>query len=422
MNKVILIPDSFKGTLSSTQICEIISAEIKKQFPSCKVISIPVADGGEGSVDCFLSALGGQKISATVNGPHFEKMKPYFGMIANRNSNDSYGNKLNNTQPVADKFNTTKFSTSESNTTKFNTIEDLTAVIEMASCAGLPLVENNKDPLGTTTYGVGELILAATKQNAQKIIVGLGGSCTTDGGCGAAAACGVKFYDKTEKCFVPTGGTLKQIKRIDISELNPMIKNTEIIAMCDIENPMYGPEGAASVFGPQKGASPDEVKLLDEGLIHLSKIIERDLRLNVAAVPGAGAAGAMGAGMIAFFGARLQMGIETVLDTVHFSETIKGADLVFTGEGRLDAQSLRGKVVIGVAKRSQKEGVPVIALVGGVDGDMKATYDMGVTAIAPINRSPQDFSISKNKSAKNLAATAQDVLRAIKAFKEEPNE
>lgn len=412
MNKVILIPDSFKGTLSSTQICEIISAEITKQFPSCKVISIPVADGGEGSVDCFLSALGGQKITATVNGPHFEKMKSYFGMIANRNNNDSYENKPNSTQPVADKFNTTKF----------NTIENLTAVIEMASCAGLPLVENNKDPLGTTTYGVGKLILAATKQNAQKIIVGLGGSCTTDGGCGAAAACGVKFYDKTEKCFVPTGGTLKQIKRIDISELNPMIKNTEIIAMCDIENPMYGPEGAAFVFGPQKGASPDEVKFLDEGLIHLSKIIERDLGLNVAAVPGAGAAGAMGAGMIAFFGAHLQMGIETVLDTVHFSDTIKGADLVFTGEGRLDAQSLRGKVVIGVAKRSQKEGVPVIALVGGVDGDMKATYDMGVTAIFSINRLPEDFSISKNKSAENLAATVQDVLRVIKVSKEESNE
>ena len=333
-------------------------------------------------------------------------------MIANRNNNDSYGNKPNSTQPVADKFNTTKF----------NTIENLTAVIEMASCAGLPLVENNKDPLGTTTYGVGELILAATKQNAQKIIVGLGGSCTTDGGCGAAAACGVKFYDKTEKCFVPTGGTLKQIKRIDISELNPMIKNTEIIAMCDIENPMYGPEGAAFVFGPQKGASPDEVKFLDEGLIHLSKIIERDLGLNVAAVPGAGAAGAMGAGMIAFFGAHLQMGIETVLDTVHFSDTIKDADLVFTGEGRLDAQSLRGKVVIGVAKRSQKEGVPVIALVGGVDGDMKATYDMGVTAIFSINRLPEDFSISKNKSAENLAATVQDILRVIKVFKEESNE
>lgn len=272
MNKVILIPDSFKGTLSSTQICEIISAEIRKQFPNCKIVSIPVADGGEGSVDCFLSALGGQKVASTVSGPHFEKMESYFGMI-----------------------------------------EDSIAVIEMASCAGLPLVEDHKDPLATTTYGVGELILAAAKQGARKIIVGLGGSCTTDGGCGAAAACGVKFYDTTGNSFIPTGGTLKQIEHIDVLSFNPTIKNIEVVAMCDIENPMYGPEGAAYVFAPQKGASPNEVQLLDEGLIHLAQIIKRDLGIDIASIPGTGAAGAMGAGMIAFFNASLQMGIETVL-------------------------------------------------------------------------------------------------------------
>lgn len=382
MKKIVLIPDSFKGTLSSTQICEIISGEIKRQFSDCEIISIPVADGGEGSVDCFLSALGGEKITAIASGPHFEKMDSYFGYL----------------------------------------LESSTAVIEMASCAGLPLVENRKDPLGTTTYGVGELLLEAANHGATKIILGLGGSCTTDGGCGAAAACGVKFYDKTGNSFIPTGGTLSQIEHIDTSGLDPAIKTVDIVAMCDIENPMYGPQGAAYVFGPQKGANKNEVTLLDEGLIHLANVIKKTLRADVAAIPGTGAAGAMGAGMIAFFGAHLQMGIETVLDTVHFSDTIKGADLVFTGEGRLDVQSLRGKVVIGVAKRSQKEGVPVIALVGGVDGDMKATYDMGVTAIFSINRLPEDFSISKNKSAENLAATVQDVLRVIKVFKEESNE
>lgn len=382
MKKIVLIPDSFKGTLSSTQICEIISGEIKRQFSDCEIISIPVADGGEGSVDCFLSALGGEKITAIASGPHFEKMESYFGYLP----------------------------------------ESSTAIIEMASCAGLPLVENHKDPLGTTTYGVGELLLEAANHGATKIILGLGGSCTTDGGCGAAAACGVKFYDKAGNSFIPTGGTLSQIEHIDTSSLDPAIKTVDIVAMCDIENPMYGPQGAAYVFGPQKGANKNEVTLLDEGLIHLANVIKKTLRADVAAIPGTGAAGAMGAGMIAFFGAHLQMGIETVLDTVHFSDTIKGADLVFTGEGRLDAQSLRGKVVIGVAKRSQKEGVPVIALVGGVDGDMKATYDMGVTAIFSINRLPEDFSISKNKSAENLAATVQDVLRVIKVFKEESNE
>ena len=376
MKKIVLIPDSFKGTLSSKQICEIVSAEITQQFPNCEIVSIPVADGGEGSVDCFLSALGGEKITAIVSGPHLEKMEAYLGYLP----------------------------------------ESSTAVIEMASCAGLPLVENHKDPLGTTTYGVGELLLEAANHGATKIILGLGGSCTTDGGCGAAAACGVKFYDKTGNSFIPTGGTLSHIKQIDTSGLNPAIKMLDIVAMCDIENPMYGPEGAAYVFGPQKGASEDEVKLLDEGLIHLANVIKKTLRADVATIPGTGAAGAMGAGMIAFFGAQLQMGIETVLDTVHFSEIVKDADLVITGEGKLDDQSLRGKVVIGVAKRAQDAGIPVIALVGGVESDISDTYKKGVTAIFPINRLPEDFSISKEKSAENLAATAQDVLRLVKCI------
>lgn len=376
MKKIVLIPDSFKGTLSSKQICEIVSAEITQQFPNCEIVSIPVADGGEGSVDCFLSALDGEKITAMVSGPHLEKMESYFGYLP----------------------------------------ESSTAVIEMASCAGLPLVENQKDPLGTTTYGVGELLLEAASHGVTKIILGLGGSCTTDGGCGAAAACGIKFYDEAGNSFIPTGETLSQIEHIDTSSLDPAIKTVDIVAMCDIENPMYGPEGAAYIFAPQKGATENEVKLLDEGLIHLANVIKQDLRADVATIPGAGAAGAMGAEMVAFFGAQLQMGIETVLDTVHFSEIIKDADLVITGEGKLDSQSLRGKVVIGVAKRAQDAGIPVISLVGGVESDISDAYKKGVTAIFPINRLPEDFSISKEKSAENLAATAQDVLRLVKCI------
>lgn len=376
MKKIVLIPDSFKGTLSSKQICEIVSAEITQQFPNCEIVSIPVADGGEGSVDCFLSALDGEKITAMVSGPHLEKMESYFGYLP----------------------------------------ESSTAVIEMASCAGLPLVENQKDPLGTTTYGVGELLLEAASHGVTKIILGLGGSCTTDGGCGAAAACGIKFYDEAGNSFIPTGETLSQIEHIDTSSLDPAIKTVDIVAMCDIENPMYGPEGAAYIFAPQKGATENEVKLLNEGLIHLANVIKQDLRADVATIPGAGAAGAMGAGMVAFFGAQLQMGIETVLDTVHFSEIIKDADLVITGEGKLDSQSLRGKVVIGVAKRAQDAGIPVISLVGGVESDISDAYKKGVTAIFPINRLPEDFSISKEKSAENLAATAQDVLRLVKCI------
>lgn len=376
MKKIVLIPDSFKGTLSSTQICEIISGEIKRQFSDCEIISIPVADGGEGSVDCFLSALGGEKITTIASGPHLEQMKSSFGYLP----------------------------------------ESSIAVIEMASCAGLPLVENQKDPLGTTTYGVGELLLETANHGATKIILGLGGSCTTDGGCGAAAACGIKFYDEAGNSFIPTGETLSQIEHIDTSSLDPAIKTVDIVAMCDIENPMYGPEGAAYIFAPQKGATENEVKLLDEGLIHLANVIKQDLRADVATIPGTGAAGAMGAGMVAFFGAQLQMGIETVLDTVHFSEIIKDADLVITGEGKLDSQSLRGKVVIGVAKRAQDAGIPVISLVGGVESDISDAYKKGVTAIFPINRLPEDFSISKENSAENLAATAQDVLRLVKCI------
>ena len=376
MKKIVLIPDSFKGTLSSTQICEIISGEIKRQFSDCEIISIPVADGGEGSVDCFLSALGGEKITTIASGPHLEQMKSSFGYLP----------------------------------------ESSIAVIEMASCAGLPLVENQKDPLGTTTYGVGELLLEAANHGATKIILGLGGSCTTDGGCGAAAACGIKFYDEAGNSFIPTGETLSQIEHIDTSSLDPAIKTVDIVAMCDIENPMYGPEGAAYIFAPQKGATENEVKLLDKGLIHLANVIKQDLRADVATIPGTGAAGAMGAGMVAFFGAQLQMGIETVLDTVHFSEIIKDADLVITGEGKLDSQSLRGKVVIGVAKRAQDAGIPVISLVGGVESDISDAYKKGVTAIFPINRLPEDFSISKENSAENLAATAQDVLRLVKCI------
>ena len=323
-----------------------------------------------------MSALGGEKITTIASGPHLEQMKSSFGYLP----------------------------------------ESSIAVIEMASCAGLPLVENQKDPLGTTTYGVGELLLEAANHGATKIILGLGGSCTTDGGCGAAAACGIKFYDEAGNSFIPTGETLSQIEHIDTSSLDPAIKTVDIVAMCDIENPMYGPEGAAYIFAPQKGATENEVKLLDEGLIHLANVIKQDLRADVATIPGTGAAGAMGAGMVAFFGAQLQMGIETVLDTVHFSEIIKDADLVITGEGKLDSQSLRGKVVIGVAKRAQDAGIPVISLVGGVESDISDAYKKGVTAIFPINRLPEDFSISKEKSAENLAATAQDVLRLVKCI------
>lgn len=373
--KFVLIPDSFKGTLSSAQICHIMEEKVKVHCPEAEIACVPVADGGEGSVDAFISAVGGEKVSVTVKNPYFEDMEAYYGMI---NGGE-------------------------------------TAVVEMAACAGLPLVEDRKNPGLTTTYGVGQLILAAAKRGARKIIVGLGGSSTNDGGCGAAAAVGVKFYDKAGKVFIPTGSTTINIARIDVSGRDISLEGIEIVAMCDIDNPMYGPMGAAHIFGPQKGADENCVEELDEGIRNLSKVITKTTGRDISKVPGTGAAGAMGAGMIAFFGSRLQMGIQTVLDTVKFDEIIADADYIFTGEGKLDSQSLRGKVVIGIAERAKKQNKNVIAVVGGAeDKEINAAYDMGVTAVFSINRLPEDFSVSRYHSARSLAYTVDNILRLIK--------
>ncbi len=377
MKKIILIPDSFKGTLSSIQICSIWSAKVQEYFPECQIISIPIADGGEGTVDCFLTALGGKKIKTFVKNPYFEEIESFYGLL-----NDGK-----------------------------------TAVIEMAACAGLPLVESRKNPCCTTTYGVGQLILDAAQQGAKKIIIGLGGSSTNDGGCGAASAAGIQFYNKAGEIFIPVGGTLHEIERISFEKCNPLLNGIEIITMCDIDNPMYGPNGAAYVFAPQKGADPKAIDFLDEGLRHLAGILERDLHLNISQIPGTGAAGAMGAGMIAFFHSQLRMGIETILDTVHFSQILSDADMIFTGEGKFDQQSLHGKAVIGIAKRAKEKNIPVIVLAGGVDEDIDAAYEMGVSAVFSINRLPQKFSVSRYKSVENITAAFENILRLIKSLK-----
>ena len=255
-----------------------------------------------------------------------------------------------------------------------------TGVIEMAAAAGLPLVEREKNPMRATTWGVGELMLAAADSACSELIVGLGGSATNDGGAGAAAACGVRFYDGTGKTFVPTGGTLSQVERIDMRDMNPRIRGMRITAICDIDNPLCGPEGASFVFAPQKGARTEELPILDEGLSHLADVIKRDIGVSVKTLAGGGAAGGMGAGMKAFFGAELKPGIQTVLDAADFDSLMPGSALVITGEGRLDSQSLRGKVIAGVAGRARRYGVPVIALAGGIETDAADLDALGVTA------------------------------------------
>ncbi|MBQ3258046.1 MAG: glycerate kinase [Oscillospiraceae bacterium] len=374
--KFLLIPDSFKGTLSSEQICGLLRESIRAHFPQGDTVSIPVADGGDGSVDAFLTALGGEKRYLTVKNPFFEDMEAYYGLIDSGE----------------------------------------TAVIEMAACAGLPLAEGRRDPRITTTYGVGQLMTDAAKQGVKRIIMGLGGSATNDAGCGAAAAAGVRFYKASGEQFIPTGGTLCEVADIDLSGLDEAIKGVEIVTMCDIDNPMYGPNGAAYIFAPQKGADPETVKALDDGLRHLAGVMAEKLGADYPDTPGAGAAGAMGMGMLVFFGSRLQMGIQTVLDVVKFEELAADCDYVITGEGKLDSQSLRGKVVIGVAQRAKALDKPVIAIVGGAeDAQVGEAYDIGVTAVFPINRLPQDFSVSRYHSEDNLRYTADNMMRLLAA-------
>ena len=371
MKKVVLIPDSFKGTLSSAQICDIMEQNVKKHFPECEVVKIPVADGGEGSVNCFLTAAGGEKRKVIVKNPYMEDMEAFYGILP-----------------------------------------DKTAVIEMAACAGLPLVENRPNPEMTTTYGVGQLMLDAVEHGCKKIVVGLGGSCTNDAGA-AAAAVGVEFFDKDGEKLIPTGGTLGKVAKISMENMDERIKSAQIITMCDIDNPMYGKSGAAYIFGPQKGADDEMVQRLDANLRKFAERIQTEIGRDISDIHGGGAAGAMGAGMVAFFDSKLQMGIETVLDIVKFDELIQGADLIFTGEGKMDSQSLRGKVVIGVGKRAKRQDIPVVVVTGDAE-EVEDAYDMGISAVFSTNRVARDFSVIRYKSKEYMEVTMDNIMRLIK--------
>ena len=374
MQNFILVPDSFKGTLSAIEVRNIMKSSIKNLYKDANIISVPVADGGEGTVDAFLYALGGEKKSTWVS----------------------------------DAFNEQKI------LAHYVMLKDDIAVIEMAACAGLPLVKNRLEPDKTTTFGVGELIIDAINSGAKKIILGLGGSATNDGGCGMAAALGVKFKDEQDQEFIPTGGTLSQIYKIDMNNIYSKIKDVEFISMCDVDNPLCGKLGASAVFAPQKGADEDMVKLLDEGLAHLAKIIKRDLHIEVKDIKGAGAAGGLGAGSIAFLQSKLTKGIDVILDTIKFDELVSKADIVFTGEGKFDSQSLHGKVVMGVANRSQKYKTPVIVVTGAIGENIQEAYNKGITAIFSINKEPMEFSKSALKSKENMILTMENILRLLK--------
>ncbi len=374
--RFILIPDSFKGTMSSQDICDIMADAITSQFADAETIKIPVADGGEGTVDSFVAALKGEKVKASAQNPYQENIDSFYGVCDN------------------------------------------TVIVEMAAAAGLPLVSERLCAEKTTTYGVGQLIAQAVgRPDVERLIIGLGGSATNDGGCGAAAALGVRFYNSDGNEFVPVGATLKYIDRIDKSGLLPRLSEIEITAMCDIDNPLCGEQGASAVFGPQKGADPEMVERLDAGLLHLSKVMKRDLGVDVSDTPGAGAAGGMGAGVVAFLNGALQMGIEVVLDVVGFDRLVHGADMVLTGEGRIDGQSLRGKVVIGVARKAKLFGVPTIAIVGDISEGAQNAFHEGVDGIFTINRLAVPYSAAKLTARDDLYFTVRNIMRFYSATK-----
>ena len=375
MEKILLVPDSFKGTLSSRQVCQVMAGQLRRFFPQAQVKSIPVADGGEGSVEAFLAAAGGERRTRTVTGPFGEPVEAFYGILG----------------------------------------DGRTAVIEMAACAGLPLAEGRLNPERATTYGVGELLLAAKETGCTKAILGLGGSCTNDGGAGAAAALGAKFTRADGTAFVPTGGTLGEIAALDVSPVAQALQGMELTAMCDIDNPLYGEAGAAAVFAPQKGADAAMVARLDAGLRHLGQVSARCLGRDFSHLPGAGAAGGLGFGMAAFCGAQLRMGIDAVLDAVGFDSLLPGTDVVFTGEGKIDSQSARGKVVSGVAARCRKAGVPVVAVVGQIGQGFEEMYQQGLTAVFSINRAAQPFAESRFHAGENLALTMENIARLLAA-------
>lgn len=375
MEKILLVPDSFKGTLSSRQVCQVMAGQLHRFFPQAQVKSIPVADGGEGSVEAFLAAAGGERRTRTVTGPFGEPVEAFYGILG----------------------------------------DGRTAVIEMAACAGLPLAEGRLNPERATTYGVGELLLAAKEAGCTKAILGLGGSCTNDGGAGAAAALGAKFTRADGAAFVPTGGTLGEIAALDVSPVAQALQGMELTAMCDIDNPLYGDAGAAAVFAPQKGADAAMVARLDAGLRHLGQVSARCLGRDFSHLPGAGAAGGLGFGMAAFCGAQLRMGIDAVLDAVGFDSLLPGTDVVFTGEGKIDSQSARGKVVSGVAVRCRKAGVPVVAVVGQIGQGFEEMYQQGLTAVFSINRAAQPFAESRFHAGENLALTMENIARLLAA-------
>ena len=357
--KILIAPDSFKGTRTSSEVCRTVNASIKEVLPSAEITSLPVADGGEGSVDAFAAALSGKARIVSVKGTDS------FGCVRNGMKICVFGD---------------------------------TAVIEISQSAGLQA--NRLDIMNATTYGVGALVRAALDEGCRRLIFCLGGSGTNDMGAGAACAMGVKFYDRNGCEFIPKSGNLSGISSIDLSGLDKRLSECEIVGACDVMNPLYGNHGAAAVYGPQKGADEETVKILDSGVRRLADVAEKEVGRSVAYTPGAGAAGGFGAGIMLFFGGRRASGADVVLDAVGFDGQAETADMIITGEGCADGQSVCGKTVSRVAERSR--GKEVVCLCGKVGDGAEKLLEHGVSRIVCITPDGQDEETAKKNCFVNL--------------------
>ena len=373
--KIIIAPDSFKGSLTALQASEAMAVGFRRIFPDATIEQIPMADGGEGTVQSLVDATGGRLLSATVRDPLGNDIEAQYGVLG----------------------------------------DGVTAVIEMAAASGLTLVPKEKrNPLATTTYGTGQLIKAALDQGSRKLIIGIGGSATNDGGAGMAQALGVKLLDGNQQDIDWGGGCLNGLVAIDTSGIDARIAETETVVACDVSNPLTGQQGASAVYGPQKGATPEMVAVLDANLKHFDAVLQRELGKSVGDVPGAGAAGGLGAGLMAFLNAALKPGVEIVIEATKLSERMKGADLVITGEGQINFQTVFGKTPIGVAKAAHRQGIPVIAVAGSIGQGAEAVYANGIDAMVDIVPEPMSLEAAIENATELIATATERAARLIK--------
>jgi len=372
--KIILAPDKFKGSLTGTQFCNAVEEGIKRALPKTHIVKLPLADGGDGTIEVLEYHLKGRRVNIKVNDPLFRPINATYLYM--------------------------------------DTIE--TAFIEMAEASGMAqLRQEDRNCFHTTTFGTGELILDAINKGAKTIILGIGGSATNDCGIGMASALGFKCEDEKGEEVIPIGKNLLKIKKINTDNVIPELKIVTFKVACDVKNPLFGPNGATFVYGPQKGASKSEIAHLDKGLEHISSLFSKTFNLNVHDIKGAGAAGGLGAGAIVFLTAELQSGIELIKDIVGFDEKIKGADWIITGEGKLDAQTLSGKTIYGVITSAKKYNIPVAALCGSVDISIKTQDELGLSYVSSIVKGVSDLDRAKKDSYENLVYSAYNFMQSL---------